>query len=111
MAVRHAEARANAVARLQAKTERMPALLTNLFYVDAIIELLVVRPAQCLGRVFGQILDPHVIDGAVRDLAFWARWLGTLVRSLQTGLVRAYALVLVFGAACFIVYYAIAGAR
>ena len=31
------------------------------------------------------------------------RWLGTLVRSLQTGLVRAYALILVFGAACFIV--------
>ncbi len=28
-------------------------------------------------------------------------------RSFQTGLVRAYALILVFGAACFIVYYAI----
>jgi hypothetical protein len=30
------------------------------------------------------------------------------VRSFQTGLVRAYALILVFGAACFIVYYAFA---
>ena len=30
-------------------------------------------------------------------------------RSFQTGLVRAYALVLVFGAACFIAYYAFAG--
>ncbi len=36
-----------------------------------------------------------------------ANWLGTLVRSFQTGLVRAYALILVFGAACFIVYYAL----
>ncbi len=50
-----------------------------------------------------------MIDGAVRDIVFWARWLGTLVRSFQTGLVRAYALILVFGAACFIVYYAVVG--
>ena len=35
--------------------------------------------------------------------------LGTLVRSFETGLVRAYALILAFGAACFIVYYALAG--
>ena len=68
------------------------------------------RPAQLLGVVFGRMLDPHVIDGAVRDVVFWARWLGTLVRSFQTGLVRAYALILVFGAACFIAYYAVAGA-
>jgi NADH-quinone oxidoreductase subunit L len=89
----------------------MPAVLTNLFYVDAIINAVFVRGAQFLGLAFGRVLDPHVIDGAVRDLAGWASWLGTLVRSLQTGFVRAYALMIVFGAACFIVYYAIAGAR
>jgi NADH-quinone oxidoreductase subunit L len=105
-----ATAQRDAVARLDGEAARMPAVLTNLFYFDALIELLVVRPAQLLGEFFGRVLDPHVIDGAVRDLVFWARWLGTLTRSLQTGLVRAYALVLVFGAACFMVYYAVAGA-
>ncbi len=106
-----AEARRNAVERLQAESLHMPAVLTNLFYADAAIDLIFVRSAQLLGTIFGRLIDPHVIDGAVRDLAGWARWLGTLVRSLQTGFVRAYALMLVFGAACFIVYYAFAGAR
>jgi NADH-quinone oxidoreductase subunit L len=104
-----APARSDAVARLRDEAARTPALLTNLFYVDAAIGVLIVRPVQLLGELFGRIVDPHVIDGIVRDVAFCARWLGTLVRSFQTGLVRAYALMLVFGAACFIAYYAMIG--
>jgi NADH:ubiquinone oxidoreductase subunit 5 (subunit L)/multisubunit Na+/H+ antiporter MnhA subunit len=103
-------AQRDAVARLRNESLRMPALLTNLFYVDVAINAIFVRPAQVLGAIAGRIVDPRIIDGAVRDLVFWARWLGTAVRSFQTGLVRAYALILVFGAACFIVYYAFAGA-
>lgn len=108
--VRYATATAqrDATQRLQVESERMPAVLTNLFYVDDAIQLVIVRPAQWLGDFFGRVFDPHIIDGAVRDVAFWAGWLGTLVRSIQTGLVRAYALILVLGAACFIVYYAFA---
>ena len=87
----------------------MPAVLTNLFYFDAAIDAIFVRPAQLLGEFFGRVFDPHVIDGAVREVVYIARSLGTLVRSLQTGLLRAYALILVFGAACFIAYYAFAG--
>jgi NADH-quinone oxidoreductase subunit L len=108
--IRYASANAqrDAAERLRVESERVPAVLTNLFYVDWFIDRVVVRPAQFLGEFFGRVLDPHVIDGAVRDLVEWARWLGTLVRSLQTGLLRAYALLLVFGAACFIIYYAYA---
>jgi NADH-quinone oxidoreductase subunit L len=102
-------ARRDAIDRLRGETIRMPAVLTNLFYVDAAIDLIFVRTSQLFGRLFGTIVDPHVLDGAVRDVVFWARWFGTLVRSFQTGLVRAYALILVFGAAGFIVYYAFAG--
>jgi NADH-quinone oxidoreductase subunit L len=104
-----AVAQREAPERLRSESLRMPALLTNLFYFDAAIDLIFVRPAQLLGTIFGRVLDPHVIDGAIRDVVFWARWLGALVRSFQTGFVRAYALVLVFGAACFIAYYAVAG--
>jgi NADH-quinone oxidoreductase subunit L len=103
-------AQADARERLQLETARMPAILTNLFYFDAAIQLIFVRPAQLAGAAAGRVLDPRVLDGAVRDVVFWARWLGALVRSFQTGLVRTYALILVFGAACFIVYYAFAGA-
>jgi NADH-quinone oxidoreductase subunit L len=103
-------AQRDAVARLRTETVRMPALLTNAFYVDAALDLLFVRSSELLGTMVARVLDPVVVDGAVREAAFSMRWLGTLVRSLQTGLVRAYAVVIVFGAACFMVYYAIAGA-
>jgi NADH-quinone oxidoreductase subunit L len=103
-----ADAQRDAVARLERETQRMPGVLVRLYYVDDAIALLFIRPAQRLGAFFGSLFDPHIVDGAVRDVVFWASWLGTLVRSLQTGFVRAYALILVFGAACFIVYYAFA---
>ncbi|HVN68358.1 MAG TPA: NADH-quinone oxidoreductase subunit L [Candidatus Binatia bacterium] len=102
-------ARRDAPARLEAESRAMPAILTNLFYADAIVEALFVRPAQRLGDLCGRVLDPQVIDGVVRDVALWARRLGEVVRSFQNGLVRAYALLLAFGAACFIIYYAFVG--
>jgi NADH:ubiquinone oxidoreductase subunit 5 (subunit L)/multisubunit Na+/H+ antiporter MnhA subunit len=106
-------AQTNAVERLRTESVRMPAILTNAFYFDAAIDLLFVRTSQLLGTVFSRFLDPEVIDGAVRETVFSAQWLGALVRSFQTGLVRTYAFVVVFGAACFIVYYALVagGAR
>jgi NADH-quinone oxidoreductase subunit L len=103
------DALANAPARLQRESVQLPALLTHQYYFDDAIEWLFVRPAQALGVLFGRVLDPHVIDGAVREIVISSRWLGTLVRSFQTGLLRAYALVVVFGAAIFIVYYALVG--
>lgn len=102
-----ASAQSNAVERLREETVHMPALLSNAFYFDAAIDALFVRPAQWLGGIFARVLDPHVVDGAVRETVISAQWLGTLTRSFQTGLVRAYALILVFGVACFVVYYAI----
>jgi NAD(P)H-quinone oxidoreductase subunit 5 len=106
-------AQANAIERLRTETVRMPAILTNAFYFDAALDAIFVRTSQFLGTLFGRFVDPHVVDGAVREAAFSAQWLGTLVRSFQTGLLRAYALILVFGAACFVVYYAVVagGAR
>jgi NADH-quinone oxidoreductase subunit L len=102
-----ATAQSNAVERLRNESIHMPAILTNLFYFDTALDWLFVKPAEFLGRLFGAWLDPHVLDGAVRETVFSAQWLGTLTRSFQTGLLRAYAFILVFGAACFVVYYAV----
>ncbi|HEU5478731.1 MAG TPA: NADH-quinone oxidoreductase subunit L [Candidatus Tumulicola sp.] len=100
-------AQANAVERLRNESLRMPAVLTNLFYFDAAIDLIFVRTSQLIGTLFARAIDPHVIDGAVRELAEVTQTVGTFMRSIETGLVRAYALILAFGAACFIVYYAL----
>jgi NADH-quinone oxidoreductase subunit L len=97
----------DAIGRLREESVRMPAILVNLFYFDYAIDALFIRPARAFGFLFGKIVDPLVIDGAVREARVSAVWLGHLFRSFQTGLVRAYALTIVFGAAAFIVYYAI----
>ncbi len=102
-------ARAGAVARLHDESVRMPALLRNAFYFDTALDLIFVRGSEALGTFFSRYVDPHAIDGAVRETAISAEWLGALTRSFQTGLVRAYAFIIVVGAACFIAYYALVG--
>jgi NADH-quinone oxidoreductase subunit L len=107
----NATALRDAIARLRQESVRMPPVLTNAFYFDAAMDALFVRPARAFGTFFGRVLDPLVFDGAVKEARFSALWLGHLFRSFQTGLVRAYALTIAFGAAAFIVYYAVVGAR
>ncbi len=101
---------ANAPARLRLESERMPAVLVRLFYFDDLIDWLFVKPSQALGKVFGSWFDPEVIDGAVRGLVAVSIGLANVVRSWQSGLLRSYALIVVLGAACFAIYYALQGA-
>jgi NADH-quinone oxidoreductase subunit L len=103
------QALANAVPRLRNETVHMPGVLANAFYFDSAIDALFVKPAIALGRFFGDVVDPHVLDAGVRETGISANWLGHLFRSFQTGLVRAYALTIAFGVACFAVYYAVIG--
>ncbi len=92
--------------RVAGETGGMAPLLRNALYFDTAIDVLLVRPSQRLGTFFGRWFDPRLIDGAVREAAFSMRWLGALSRSFQTGLLRGYALMIVFGVACFVAYYA-----
>jgi NADH-quinone oxidoreductase subunit L len=101
---------AGATERLRNETVRQSPVLANAFYFDAAIDALFVRPAIALGRWFGGVIEPRVIDAGVREASISANWLGHLFRSFQTGLVRAYALTLAFGVACFVIYYALVGA-
>jgi hypothetical protein len=55
------------------------------------------------------VVDPRVIDAGVREASISANWLGHLFRSFETGLVRAYALTIAFGVACFAIYYVVIG--
>jgi NADH-quinone oxidoreductase subunit L len=109
--LRYGNARAllDAVPRLRTEAVRMPAVLANAFYFDTAIDALFVKPAQAVGRWFGTVFDPHVIDAGVREASISANWLGHLFRSFETGLVRAYALTIAFGVACFAIYYVVIG--
>ena len=104
------DATVSAVERLRAESQRMAQPLVRAFYFDDALEALFVRPARAVGSAFMRVVDPHVIDGVVRDVVWLAGWIGREVRALQTGLVRGYALVLARGAAAFLAYFALIGA-
>jgi len=101
-------AQAGAVDRLRTETIRMPRVLVNAYYFDAAYDVLLVVPARAVGRWFVRTFDPHVLDAAVHEAAISAQWLGHLFRSFQTGLVRTYALSILFGVVCIVAYYAVA---
>ncbi|MHB8461381.1 MAG: NADH-quinone oxidoreductase subunit L, partial [Vulcanimicrobiaceae bacterium] len=98
-----------AAEKLRAETVHALPALTHAFYFDEALDALFVRPAMWLGALSAQILDPHIIDGAVREVVHLARSLGDGVRAVQSGLLRAYVLLVVGGAVVFIAYYTLIG--
>ncbi|MBC5799857.1 MAG: NADH-quinone oxidoreductase subunit L [Candidatus Eremiobacteraeota bacterium] len=97
------------VERIRAESLGRPAIFAHAFYFDDAIDALVVRPARSVGTFIARFVDPHVLDGGVRDVAWGAGALGVIFRALQTGLVRSYALTILVGTACFIAYFALIG--
>ncbi len=104
------DATTSAVERLRAESASVPRPLGRALYFDDALETLFVRPAREIGAAFMRVVDPRIIDGAVRDVVWLAGWSGRELRALQTGLVRGYALVLALGAAAFLAYFALLGA-
>jgi NADH-quinone oxidoreductase subunit L len=78
-------------------------LLWNKYYVDELYDALVIQPYVTLSRVFWQVVDSQIIDGAVNGIGELTRWTGSRVRRLQTGNVQAYALAMLAGAIAVIV--------
>ncbi len=103
-------AQSAAVAKIRGESLARPQIFVHAFYFDAAIAAVIVRPAVTLGTWFSRVVDPHVIDAGVHDVAWGAGALGFVFRALQNGLVRSYALTIVFGTACFIAYFAVLGA-
>jgi len=90
--------------------ERFGALHTflyNKWYFDEAIEFLVVRPALAVGRFANRVFERFVVDGVVTGTEETVRGAGGVVRVLQNGFVRSYALLLVAGFAGLALYFLI----
>jgi NADH-quinone oxidoreductase subunit L len=86
--------------------ERAPGpyrVLWNKYYVDELYDAIAIRPYVALSRLFWQVVDTQLIDGAVNGIGELMRWLGGRARRLQTGNVQVYALAMLVGAICVIV--------
>lgn len=81
--------------------ETMPGpyrVVANKFFVDEGYDAVVVKPTDRLAYWLWKGLDTVVIDGVLVSLAFFTEIAGDLLRFVQTGNVRNYALLVLLGA-------------
>jgi NADH-quinone oxidoreductase subunit L len=75
------------------------------FYVDDVIDLVIVQPARAFARVIA-FLDTEVIDAYVRGAGVSARGLGGLLRRVQTGNIQLYLTALFSGVIVIAIVFA-----
>jgi NADH-quinone oxidoreductase subunit L len=81
--------------------------LYNKWYFDELIDILVVRPALAIGRFASRTFERFVVDGIVTGTRDTVGEAGVVVRALQNGFVRSYALLLLAGFAGLALYFLI----
>lgn len=84
-------------------------LMLNKYYVDEIFILVLIRPLLWVGRTVSRLVERDALDGGSREVG--KAFIGTsgLLRRLQTGYVRNYALAIMLGVIVIIIYYAVRG--
>jgi NADH-quinone oxidoreductase subunit L len=94
---------ADAVASSAAPVHR---LLLHKYYVDELYDAFIVQPIKRTSeRVLWKTVDAGVIDGAVNGAGTFVSGASSVLRRLQTGSVRAYAVSLMLGAVGVLGYY------
>ncbi len=84
-------------------------LVLHKYYVDEFFILVLIRPLVWTGRTASHLLERDVLDGGSRVVGKVFVGASGLLRRLQTGYVRNYALAILLGVILIIVYYAVRG--
>jgi NADH-quinone oxidoreductase subunit L len=91
---------------LAARFRGLHELLVHKYYVDEIYDALIVQPVKWLSTVLlWRGVDTGVIDGTVNGVGLVVRGWSAVLRRLQTGSVRAYAMSLFMGVVVIVGYY------
>ena len=90
--------------RLAAAFPRVSALVADKFRVDELYSALFVKPFSWLCRVLWKVVDVLLIDGVLNAGAFLVELAGDLLRFLQTGNVRNYALSFFLGLVALMIF-------
>ena len=95
-------------AALQARLSGLHTFLYNKWYFDELIDMLIVRPTQWLGRFTDSALEHGVIAGGITGgTTGIVRAASAAVRRAQTGYLRYYAAVIVVGISGMALYFLI----
>jgi NADH-quinone oxidoreductase subunit L len=93
---------------LQARLPWLHRFLVNKWYFDELIDVIIVQPAQAVGRFAETVLERIVISGGVTGGVTGAIGSGSAaVRRLQTGFLRYYAALVVLGLSAVLLYFLI----
>jgi len=79
-------------------------VLDNAYYLDVGLARFVSGPVSSAARFLSEGVDRGTIDGAVNGIGRTFQRTGGGLRKVQTGLVRNYALAIVFGAVLVLVF-------
>ncbi len=79
------------------------------YYVDEFLILVLIQPALWIGRTATRLLERDALDGGSQSIGKLFLGASGLLRRLQTGYVRNYALAILVGVLLIIVYYAVRG--
>jgi NADH-quinone oxidoreductase subunit L len=91
--------------QLEQRLRPLHTLFANKWYFDELIDVLVVRPALAVGRFANRVFERVVVDGLVNGTEGTVRGAGGVVRAVQNGFVRSYALLLIAGFAGLALYF------
>jgi NADH-quinone oxidoreductase subunit L len=97
--------RPEAPAALIRRLRPLHTFLVNKWYFDELIDVLVVRPALAIGRFANSVFERFVVDGLVSGTEDVVGGAGRVVRTVQSGFVRSYALLLLAGFAGLALYF------
>jgi NADH-quinone oxidoreductase subunit L len=79
--------------------------LERKFYFDELYQGLFYWPAVGLSKALYWVVEGPLVGGSIAGVSGLARWTGSRVRDLQTGLVRSYALALAAGLAVLVLVF------
>jgi NADH-quinone oxidoreductase subunit L len=89
--------------RLARRAGPLYVMVRNLYWVDELYEALFIRPFYAFSRWF-RAFDRWVVDGLVNGAGVTADLAGQIIKLFQTGQVRNYALVFLFGVVIVLTY-------
>ncbi len=94
--------------RIRARFRHLYSLFVNKWFFDEAQDALVVRPVQAVGRFANDFFERVAVQGIVAVARDGVLKAGDGVRSLQSGFVRSYALLVVLGIVGIGLYFLIA---
>jgi NADH-quinone oxidoreductase subunit L len=98
--------RPGAAASLANRFRAAHGLLLNKYYVDELYEAVIVQPVRRLSTgVLWRVVDAGIVDGIVNGVGLAVRGWSAVLRRLQTGSVRAYAMSMFLAAVAIVGYY------